>query len=186
MKAAEAGKNVVLNNDPKNIFMIGAQLAGQIVNIESKELVDKAAEHVLKLVRNPNVSLNGDDLIDKATDGKFDFAFMYNGDAATANTLRDEEGDPIGGTKGYIFGRPNKEHEIKVGDKTEIRYETTNIYSDSMVISKDCKNLELSYKFINFIYENALAVSEYVGQASPLVNVDEEITSDKKDEKGFY
>lgn len=186
LKADEAGKNVVLNNDPKNIFMIGAQLAGQIVNIESKELVDKAAEHVLKLVRNPNVSLNGDDLIDKATDGKFDFAFMYNGDAATANTLRDEEGDPIGGTKGYIFGRPNKEHEIKVGDKTEIRYETTNIYSDSMVISKDCKNLELSYKFINFIYENALAVSEYVGQASPLVNVDEEITSDKKDEKGFY
>ncbi|KNG78922.1 spermidine/putrescine ABC transporter permease/substrate-binding protein [Mycoplasma sp. HU2014] len=186
LKAAEAGKNVVLNNDPKNIFMIGAQLAGQTVNIESKELVDKAAEHILKLVRNPNVSLNGDDLIDKATDGKFDFAFMYNGDAATANTLRDEEGDPIGGTKGYIFGRPNKKHEIKVGDKTEIRYETTNIYSDSMVISKDCKNLELSYKFINFIYENAFAVSEYVGQASPLVSVDEEITSDKKDEEGFY
>ena len=51
----------------------------------------QAAEHILKLVRNPNVSLNGDDLIDKATDGKFDFAFMYNGDAATANTLRDEE-----------------------------------------------------------------------------------------------
>ncbi|EOA07112.1 Spermidine/putrescine ABC transporter, permease and substrate-binding component [Mycoplasma yeatsii 13926] len=185
-EAAKAGKNVVLNNDPKNIFMIGAQRVGQIVNIESKEVVDEAAKYVEDLVRNPNVSLNGDDLIDKATIGNFDFAFMYNGDAATANTLRDEEGDPIGGTKGYIFGRPNKKHEVEVDGKTEIRYETTNIYSDSMVISTECRDLELAYKFINFIYENALAVSEYVGQASPLVSVDEEITNSEGEDKGFY
>ncbi|WP_434341733.1 spermidine/putrescine ABC transporter permease/substrate-binding protein [Mycoplasma putrefaciens] len=173
--AANANKKVVLNNDPKNVFQIGAQIVYQKPNLESEREVNKVADRIRGLIQNSNVSLNGDDLISKATNRHFDFAVMYNGDAATAN--KDWNNEHEDEQVKFIFGRPNKEVNTNNNGK---RYQTTNIYSDSIVISKTAKNLDLAYEFINFLYENSADITSYVGQASPSVETDEKMT--KKDE----
>ncbi|WP_026389604.1 spermidine/putrescine ABC transporter permease/substrate-binding protein [[Acholeplasma] multilocale] len=170
--AAEAGKRVALNNDPKNIFMLGAQKVLQQVNLEEKQEVDQVKKEVAKLVQNKNVALNGDDLITKAAEGNFDFAVMYNGDAAYANTVyngEDIEDQDEYGTTRFIYGRPNKLNE-ETG-----RRETTNVFSENAVISSESSNQDLAYKFLNFLSEKAYDLTEYVGIASPFGQVMEEM-----------
>ncbi|WP_031543351.1 spermidine/putrescine ABC transporter permease/substrate-binding protein [Mesoplasma photuris] len=174
-QAARDGKNMALNSDPKNIFSMAAQKNFQSVNLKTNEQVDAVLKDVEELVMRKNVALNGDEIITKAGQGLFDFAVMYNGDAAYANTIfrgeveEESEEDSLsraGLNDGlFLFGRPNLDGE------------GTNVFSDNLVISKNTSNLDLSYKFLNHIYDNALKLTEEVGIASPLVSAMEEMVA---------
>ncbi|WP_027062906.1 spermidine/putrescine ABC transporter permease/substrate-binding protein [Mesoplasma seiffertii] len=188
-KAANANKRVALNSDPKNIFAAAAQVEFQKVNLDSKEEIDQVAGKVKDLVQAKSVSLNGDDLINKVALGFFDFAMMYNGDASFANAVYngdaeiDEDDDAVFGINNrandnkfvsFIYGRPNAE--------TNGRKEGTNVFSDNVVISADTRNVELSYKFLNFLFENSTKLTDYAGITSPFVESMEEMVS----EEGTY
>lgn len=169
--AAKEGKNVALNNDPKNLFALAAEKIYQKVNLKLPSEVDSLKSEVKNLIMPRNVSLNGDDLMTKVSQGLFDFAMMYSGDAVYANQVYNGEdaGDStnIGNTK-FLFGRPNQ----KEGDL----FQTTNVFSDNIVVSKRSSNPDLAYKFINFILTHAAEISSYVGTATPVQEAMDELT----------
>ncbi|WFQ95398.1 spermidine/putrescine ABC transporter permease/substrate-binding protein [Mycoplasma feriruminatoris] len=184
-KAAAAGKLIALNNDPKNVFMLGSQKLYQTVNLTKKSQIDEVSNELSTLLSNTGVSLHSDDLISIVVTEKFDFAVMYNGDAAYANYAHNEgDGDYEKANKSlnFIYGRPNKKNE-----KTS-RHESTNVFSDNIVIYKDAQNTDLAYEFINFLYENSTKITEYVGVTSPLDSTIEEMTAaptkNEKEEEG--
>jgi spermidine/putrescine-binding protein len=49
----------------------------------------------------------------------------------------------------------------------------TNLWIDGMVITKDCKNIELAHKFFDFILreDNALINTEYIGYSASVESV---------------
>ena len=57
--------------------------------------------------------------------------------------------------------------------------EGTNIWTDAMVLHKDCKNDDLAYAFIDWMisYDNALANSEYTGYTSPNAKAMEDLSN---------
>ncbi|WBX35875.1 spermidine/putrescine ABC transporter permease/substrate-binding protein [Mycoplasma capricolum] len=180
-KAAKAGKKVALNNDPKNVFMLGSQKLYQKVNLTKKTEIDAVGKELSDLLSNSGVSLHSDDLISLVVREKFDFAVMYNGDAAYANYVHnegDEDYEKADNNINFIYGRPNKKN-----DKTS-RYESTNVFSDNIVIYRDAQNLDLAYEFINFLYENSAKISDYVGVTSPLDSAIEEMTAAPKEKNG--
>ncbi|AVN60511.1 spermidine/putrescine ABC transporter permease [Mesoplasma entomophilum] len=170
--AAAAGKEVLLNEDPKNVFAIAGQKLFGEGNFTSKESINAASNELKGLLKNNNVALQGDLLIENASDGKFDFAVMYNGDAALANRIyngeeeggsgeteedsltRNEREDKIN----FLYGRPNAKIE-----GTEDKYETTNIYSDNLVMARNSKHKDVAYDFINFYIKHAQDISEFTG-----------------------
>ncbi|QVJ95665.1 spermidine/putrescine ABC transporter permease/substrate-binding protein [Mycoplasma mycoides] len=187
-KAAAAGKKVALNNDPKNVFMLGSQKLYQKVNLTKKSEIDEVGKELSKLLSNSGVSLHSDDLISLVVREKFDFAVMYNGDAAYANYVHNEGDDDYekaSNSINFIYGRPNKKNE------KNNRHESTNVFSDNIVLYKDAQNLDLAYEFINFLYENSTKISDYVGVTSPLDSAIEEMTAapkkeNEEDEGGTY
>ncbi|QVJ96509.1 extracellular solute-binding protein [Mycoplasma mycoides subsp. capri] len=190
-KAAAAGKKVALNNDPKNVFMLGSQKLYQKVNLTKKSEIDEVGKELSQLLSNSGVSLHSDDLISLVVREKFDFAVMYNGDAAYANYVHnegDEDYEKADSAINFIYGRPNKKNE------QNSRHESTNVFSDNIVIYKDAQNLDLAYEFINFLYENSTKITDYVGVTSPLDSTIEEMTaapskkedSNEEEEGGTY
>lgn len=171
--AARANKRVALNNDPKNVFSIAGQVLFQKPNLESIEEINDAYNYLKDdFIDRSKVSLNNDELVDNVGRGSFDFAMMYNGDAMSANRIyngEDAEEDFFAGSTKFLFGRPN------IQDSNS-RYQTTNVFSDNMVISSNTRNKDLSYKFINFIFDHSTNISEYVGVTSPITTAMEELT----------
>lgn len=184
-QAAQAGKRVALNNDPKNIFAIAGQVLFQKPNLETDHEIEQANQYLANdFINKPKVSLNNDELVDNVGQGRFDFAMMYNGDAVEANRIYNGEDVDNGGgdddgdfanaialdepTK-FLFGRPN----IKMANG---RYQTTNVFSDNLVMSKTSHHKDLAYKFINFLISKATDISEYVGITSPVASAMDELT----------
>ena len=66
--------------------------------------------------------------------------------------------------------------------------EGTNIWTDAMVLHKDCKNDDLAYAFIDWFisYENALDNSLSVGYASPNAQALEEISNTEYADNDAY
>lgn len=190
-QAANAGKRVILNEDPKNIFAIGGQKLFGKGNLTSKDEIDAVEKELISLIKNKNAGLEGDSLIQTAAEGRFDFAVMYNGDASYANTVYNGE-DEIGGDEEetdalkdkvvnrieeddktyFLYGRPNK------FNKEKDFHETSNIYSDNLVMSKNAKNKDLAYEFINFIIANAQKLSDFTGTPTPYVETLSSATSE--------
>lgn len=177
-EAAAAGKEVVLNEDPKNVFAIAGQKLYGDGNFSSQERIDAASKELSILLKYKNVGLQGDSLISTASEGNFDFAVMYNGDAANANVVYNGEDGDNGGSETeedsltrverankvyFLYGRPNaKLNQSDSSDANEV-YETTNIYSDNLVMARNSKHKDVAYDFINFYIAHAQDISEYTG-----------------------
>lgn len=168
-EAAEKGFNLALNNDPKNVFMYAFEKVYGNVQISSaknaREEIDTAAETLKSLLQRRNVGLYGDELIDVAHERSFDIAVMYNGDIiyslGDSYEAEDEEADAL------MKATPLAEEEVATDPNIfvgipgapvanqpvgEEKYETTNIFSDNIAISKSARNKNLVYRFINFMY----------------------------------
>lgn len=118
--------------------MLGSQKLYQTVNLTKKSQIDEVGKDLTKLLSNTRVSLHSDDLISIVVREKFDFAVMYNGDAAYANYAHNEgDGDyeKASESLNFIYGRPNKKN-----DKNN-RHESTNVFSDNMLFIKMHKTL---------------------------------------------
>ncbi len=177
-KGAEAGFNLALNEDPKNVFMYGFEkLYGNVeakdgltvnnVALSKQQQIDNVSNEIKNLVSYRNVGLYGDQLQDKVHDKDFDIAVMYNGDLiyATQDDYESEvEEDNLVVNREEVQSNnfdftiisevPRKDlthKNIKILDK-EVKKESTNLWSDNLVISSGNRELEATYAFINFIY----------------------------------
>ncbi|ATZ21749.1 spermidine/putrescine ABC transporter permease/substrate-binding protein [Mesoplasma tabanidae] len=207
-EAAKDGKEVVLNEDPKNVFAIAGQILYGTGNLTKQSQIDAAAKELKTLLSYKNVGLQGDSLIQTASEAQFDFAVMYNGDLSYANVIyngedtleTDDEEDeyklfsvsPKADDEPkvyYLYGRPNGNVETKSDEEgSKPTKQTTNIYSDNMVMSRYSKHKDLAYDFINFFIEHAEDISESTGTPTGFVETMESATAapEGSKEEGTY
>ncbi|ASZ09277.1 spermidine/putrescine ABC transporter permease [Mesoplasma chauliocola] len=209
--AAKDGKEVVLNEDPKNVFAIAGQVLYGTGNLTKQSEIDGAAKELKTLLGYKNVGLQGDSLISTASEGQFDFAVMYNGDLSYANVVYNGE-DTLDGDEDedddlyslaskaededeskvyFLYGRPNAEIESKDDytengeDPSTPTHQTTNIYSDNLVMSKNSNHKDIAYDFINFFIEHAQDISDFTGTPTGFVETMESATAEPEyDENG--
>lgn len=191
--AAAQGLDVALSEDSKNIFMLASEkLYGTVSPVDSydntKELdskdiddrINEVSKEIEKLVKYRNVGLYGDQLIDKVSTGNFDVAVIYNGDLiyGSQNYMKSNNIEELP----FSYATPNKTHEGPEGNFKE----STNTWTDNMVISRASQHTELAYNFINFIYEKSYELTEYVGITSPIESSVEKFTKNNEKFSDLY
>ncbi|WP_338955011.1 ABC transporter permease subunit [Spiroplasma endosymbiont of Polydrusus cervinus] len=164
-RAAAANKRVLINNDPRNLFMLTTEKKYFKPVPTTKSEIDYGYHELAILLKHNNVALMNDELINAVGDGNFDFAFIYNGDAIYADTLFAKSRREASATK-LIITRPRATTEW-----TPATIEGTNIWSDNMVLAKNAKYPDLAYKFMNFIIQNGTALTEEANYISPYQQV---------------
>lgn len=155
-------------NSSRDGFMIPLKELGYSVNTTNSSEVDDAKAWLIdqKKTLGSKLSYVGDDVIeDMASESnRYDMAVVYSGDA----TYMMQENEKLSYYKPTIG---------------------TNVWVDGMVIHKEAKNVELAYKFINFMMEdeNAEANSLYVGYSSVKANIYEKLLNgDFVDQSASY
>ncbi|AHI52492.1 spermidine/putrescine ABC transporter permease/substrate-binding protein [Spiroplasma culicicola] len=192
-QASQRGYNLALNEDPKNVFMYAFEKLYGTVQPENTAQITEAAKEIKTLLSPKNVGIYGDQLIDKVATGNYDIAVMYNGDAIWAlseeYTPEDEEDEELIRAKrnewtlNGVIGVPGKELENS-SNKTE----STNIWSDNLVINKTNRNLKLTYQFINYIYthDNQILQVDETGMSSSRDSVINEILDSIDTEEPYF
>ncbi|WP_342268985.1 ABC transporter permease subunit [Spiroplasma endosymbiont of Aspidapion aeneum] len=173
--AADKGLRVNLNFDSKNLFMYSLEKNYGVSspkidnneknNITIDDMIHNTYNDLSHLIidHKSNVKLLDDQLIDNAVGNQFDIAVMYNGDISYAYS---------DGEHKFAFGIPGKKALI-FKDKLQ----NTNVWTDNIVIGKNNKNIDLTYKLLNFMYQ----------QDSQKLNTDElSITSPLKNFNDNY
>lgn len=138
----------------RDSFMVALKALGYSMNTHDESELEEAYKWLLDLDNKVEPLYVTDEIIDGLayiSDGKY-MGIVYSGDAT------------------YILG----ENE---NAKFFCPEEGTNIWTDAMVLHKDCKNDDLAYAFIDWMisYDNALANSEYTGYTSPNAKAMEEL-----------
>ncbi|WP_425380175.1 ABC transporter permease subunit [Spiroplasma endosymbiont of Stenodema calcarata] len=164
-QAAAAKKRVLVNNDPRNLFMLANEKKYFKPVPETNSQVESDYNELTTLLKYNNVALMNDELLNAVGDGNFDFAFMYNGDAIYADTLFANSHKEASGTK-LIITRPRATTEW-----TPQTTEGTNIWSDNMVLAKNSNHKDLAYKFMNYVIQNSTALTEEANYTSPYQQV---------------
>lgn len=144
--------DIYMYDSERDSFMIALKALGYSLNTDDKSELDKAYEWLVEQNEIMNPVYVGDEVIDNMISGNKSIAIVYSGDAA------------------YIMS----ENENLEYFEPE---EGTNIWVDGMVVTKDCADVELSHKFIDFMLdaENAFKNSEAVGYTSSVQEVFEEV-----------
>ncbi|ASP27897.1 spermidine/putrescine ABC transporter permease [Spiroplasma corruscae] len=180
----------------------------KLSSAQKQEWIDAAANEVQKLLSYNNVGLYGDNIMDAVHAKNYDIAVIYNGDLlwATAPDYESEDAEDEDTTptddsnndtdtsgsdeseeeNSWVYttlsGTPQYEHP---GDNKDPRNfkEGTNVWSDNLVISKDNRNLELTYKFINFMYTYDIQMrqAEEATAATIMGDVNEQIANEGED-----
>ncbi len=139
-----AGK-IYMYDSERDSFMVALKALGYSMNTTDREQIDEAYEWLVEQRDTMDPVYVGDDVIDNMISLNKAMAVVYSGDAAYMMTENE-----------YLnYFAPE---------------EGTNIWYDSMVITKNCVDTELAHLFINFMIDdlNALENSEAVGYTSPV------------------
>ncbi|AKX33789.1 spermidine/putrescine ABC transporter permease [Spiroplasma litorale] len=172
-EAADAGFDLKLNEDPKNVFMYAFEKMYGLVDVNSteesekqnsaqkEEKIDAAAVEISKLLNHSNVGLYGDNIMDAVHAKNYDIAVIYNGDliwATAPDFSSDDDDDDTSSDEQATINKIDEEDEwvyTTLSATPQFKHddfkEGTNVWSDNLVFSKTNKNLELSYKFINYM-----------------------------------
>lgn len=139
-------------NSERDSFMIALKALGYSMNTSNKEELKEAYKWLVEQNEKMNPIYVGDDVIDNMISGNKDMAVVYSGDAA-------------------LIMAENKELSFFIPKQG------TNLWVDGMVITKDCKNIDLAHNFFDFILreDNALINTEYIGYSSTVESVYKEM-----------
>ena len=150
-------------------FMIPLKQLGYSMNTTNREEILQAKNWLLEMKTNyasDKLAILTDALLDDMIALRYDMAVTYSGDALYV--ISEEETDVLD------FYKPKN---------------GTNIWSDGMAIPKNAKNVEMAYKFIDFMcrFENALLNTQEVGYTSSVNDVYEYClrTSYEEDDYGY-
>ena len=147
-------EKLYMYSSERDSFMIALKALGYSMNTDSKKELDEAYEWLVKQNKEMKPVYVGDEVIDNMKSLNKDMAIVYSGDAALI--ISDEK------SKSLDFFVPKQ---------------GTNVWVDGMVTTKNCKNVDLAHKFMNFILkeDNALKNTEYIGYSSSVKSVYEKM-----------
>jgi spermidine/putrescine-binding protein len=147
-------------NSSRDAFAAAELMLGLDLNTTNQDDLNKAYSALNKM----KYAQYGDDQLKKnIVTGNLDLSLVYSGDYFEELIVAQEEGRPL--DFGYYAPQSN------------------NYWLDGMVIPYNSQNNELALKFINFMLDknNALENARYIGYASPLKSVMNQLVSDQKD-----
>ena len=144
--------NIYMYDSERDSFMVALKALGYSMNTTDPEEIQEAYEWLIRQRNTMDPIYAGDDVIDNMISGNKAMAVVYSGDAS------------------YI-----------ISENPDLDYLTpgqgTNIWCDGMVITRDCSEVSLAHRFIDFMIreDNARANTEEVGYTSPVETVYEEM-----------
>ena len=149
----------------RDSFMVALKALGYSMNSHDPKELEEAYNWLIELDNKVDPMYVTDEVIDGlayATDGKY-MGVVYSGDATYI----------LSENENAKFFCPN---------------EGTNVWTDAMVLHKDCKDDDLAYAFIDWIlsYDNAYANSIYTGYASPNEDALKEIAQTEYSDNDAY
>ena len=136
-------KKILMLDSQRDSLAVALKKLGYSMNTRNIEELEKAKEELIK--QKPLVyAYVGDEVKDMMVAEDAALAVVWSGDAEAA-----------------IWENENLDYAIPK--------EGTNLWFDSMVIPKNCKNKELAEKFINFMLRPDIAArnTEYIGYSTP-------------------
>lgn len=141
----EEGWGIFLRSDLKKVvydssrdaYAIALKELGYSVNSSDESELKEAESFLHQIVDNKNVRFLTDQIMDDMMVLKHDIALTYNGDAVYVKQDQEDIG----------FYTP------KSG---------TNVFVDGLAIPKGSRNIDLAYKFINFISEHDNAITNTI------------------------
>ena len=138
----------------RDSFMIAMKALGYSMNTTDEKEIQDAYEWLVRQRNTMNPIYAGDDVIDNMISGNKAMAVVYSGDAC------------------YIMGE-NENLEYLTPSQG------TNVWYDAMVMTRDCSEVALAHKFIDFFLreDNAIANTEEVGYTSPVKTAFEEMVA---------
>lgn len=145
--------NIYMYKSERDSFMIALKALGYSLNTTDKGELNEAYNWLVEQKSLVDPIYVGDEVIDSMITGSKAMAIVYSGDAAYIMSENED--------LGYF-----------------VPEEGSNMWIDGMVITNDCKNTDLAYKWIDFMLdtENAMANTEMVGYSSPVESVYIEIS----------
>ncbi len=171
ISAANYGKKIVINDDPKNVFLPQTEVLENYVEPTTNASIDDVYNNTKNWMSKSNVSLQGDEILNTLASNNFDFALSYNGDALSAL-----EQEPKQLNK-FIVVYPHFNNE------------GTDIWEDGLVLNNKSTHVNNAYSFIQYFLNNQVSLHKDndLFYTSPMKKDEEQIANQMDDmEKAAY
>ena len=148
--------NIYMYDSERDSFMVALKVLGYSMNTSNHDELKKAYDWLVDQREIMHPVYAGDDVIDNMISGNKAMAVVYSGDGA------------------YIMSE-NEDMDFFVPEQG------SNVWYDSMVITKQCKDTKLANEFINFMLREDVAKqnTEYIGYDSAVKSVYEYFRDDE-------
>ncbi len=150
---------IYMYDSERDSYMLAFKSLGYSMNTNDEAEIMEANEWLVDIYKNMNPITVTDECIDGMVQGRKDIGILYSGDAA------------------YVLS-----------ENEDMAYFTpdcgTNVWVDAMVIPKNASNVDLAYKFIDYVlsYDAQMSNTEAVGYTTVNKDVFNEVTK----EGGMY
>lgn len=140
--------HIYMYDSERDSFMIALKSLGYSMNTDNETEIMEAFDWLVDINKTMDPIYVIDEVIDNMAQGRKDLAVVYSGDAS------------------YILDE-NEDMGFFMPDCG------TNVWVDAMVIPADCENVDLAYKFIDFVLSEDMAYeqTEAVGYTSVVQSV---------------
>ena len=147
LKNKKYSGDIYMYDSERDSFMVALKSLGYSMNTKDKKQLKQAYNWLMEQNKTMKPVYVGDDVIDNMISGNKAMAVVYSGDGA------------------YIISE-NENMDFFIPDQG------SNVWVDSMVVTKYCTNTDLAYKFMDFFLQKDVAIqnAEYIGYDSAVLS----------------
>ncbi len=147
LKNKKYSGDIYMYDSERDSFMVALKSLGYSMNTKDKNQLKQAYNWLMEQNKTMKPVYVGDDVIDNMISGNKAMAVVYSGDGA------------------YIISE-NENMDFFIPDQG------SNVWVDSMVVTKYCTNTDLAYKFMDFFLQKDVAIqnTEYIGYDSAVLS----------------
>ena len=147
LKNKKYSGDIYMYDSERDSFMVALKSLGYSMNTKDKNQLKHAYNWLMEQNKTMKPVYVGDDVIDNMISGNKAMAVVYSGDGA------------------YIISE-NENMDFFIPDQG------SNVWVDSMVVTKYCTNTDLAYKFMDFFLQKDVAIqnTEYIGYDSAVLS----------------
>lgn len=147
LKNKKYSGDIYMYDSERDSFMVALKSLGYSMNTKDKNQLKQAYNWLMEQNKTMKPVYVGDDVIDNMISGNKAMAVVYSGDGA------------------YIISE-NENMDFFIPDQG------SNVWVDSMVVTKYCTNPDLAYKFMDFFLQKDVAIqnTEYIGYDSAVLS----------------
>lgn len=147
LKNKKYSGDIYMYDSERDSFMVALKSLGYSMNTKDKNQLKQAYNWLMEQNKTMKPVYVGDDVIDNMISGNKAMAVVYSGDGA------------------YIISE-NENMDFFIPDQG------SNVWVDSIVVTKYCTNPDLAYKFMDFFLQKDVAIqnTEYIGYDSAVLS----------------